>query len=108
MACIGICVCSQVLILLPSRSCQQHTAHRLLACWRHAIIYGMPALGAHSNLCTASAAGYAERKLFAGRSLDDPQDRVSKWRQLSWRHSKLEARILAANPSWQADILPAK
>ena len=65
-------------------------------------------LGADSSLCTAAVADYAEQKLFAPLSLDPPKDRLSNWQQLGWRHPNLEDSILAANPSWQADMIPAK
>ena len=65
-------------------------------------------LGADCSLRTAAAAEYAEQKLFAPLGLDAPQDRPSKWQQLGRRHPGLEACILAANPSWQADLIPAK
>jgi hypothetical protein len=82
-------------------SCCSCPANRciLLACWPP---------DADSSLRTASGAGYAEQKLFASLRLDSPQDRLYEWQQLGWLHPDLEARILAANPSWQAELIPAK
>ena len=90
-----VCACSQC-------SCcpaQPVDGARLLACWP---------LGANSSPCTASVAEYAEQKLFFPLNPDFKEDRLSKWQQLGRRHPKLEACILAANPSWQADLIPAK
>ena len=93
-----VCACSQC-------SCcpaQPVDGARLLACWP---------LGANSSPRTASIAEYAEQELFFPLSLDFlyfEEDRLSKWQQLGRRHPKLEACILAANPSWQADLIPAK
>ena len=71
----------------------------LLACWPP---------GADSSLRTAPAAEYADQKLFVPLTLDPPKDRLSEWQQLGRRHPGLEACILAANPSWQAELIPAK
>ena len=81
--------------------CLQSAARclHLLACWPP---------GADSSLRTAPAAEYADQKLFVPLTLDPPKDRLSEWQQLGRRHPGLEACILAANPSWQAELIPAK
>lgn len=72
----------------------------MLACWP---------LGADSSLRTATAAEFAEYRLFAPLTIRPKRDRLSKWQELAGgRHPNLQACILAANPSWEADSIPAR
>jgi hypothetical protein len=78
-------------------------------CCSHSIVEALGRWVLTPSLRIASVAEYAEQKLFASlRSPESPQDRLFEWQQLGWLHPGLEACILAANPSWQADLIPAK
>ena len=63
--------------------------------------------GAESSACAALIAEYAEKELLPPEE-EKPKGRKLLWAKLCSLQPQLEACILAANPSWKADMIPER